>query len=204
MQTQVSQTDTAILHFLQQRGFAETWRRLDYRLNLGEADSRSLEALASKLENQNVRVTTYPELAADPARDEKLRALNWRLEGDVPYGEPFTELSLEAFLRERLEPKAVLRDAFFIAVAEETLIGMSSLWNFETYLETEFTGVLPEYRGRGVAALMKLRGVRYAEQRGFPEIRTTNDVGNDAMRRLNERLGFRAQAALLRLEKELG
>ncbi len=81
MQTQVSQTDTAILHFLQQRGFAEMWRRLDYRLNLREADSRSLEALASKLENRNVRVTTYPELAADPARDEKLRALNsgvWR------------------------------------------------------------------------------------------------------------------------------
>jgi len=107
-------------------------------------------------------------------------------------------------LRERLEPKAVLRNAFYIAVTGETYIGMSSLWNFKTYLETEFTGVLPEYRGRGVAALMKLRSVHYAEQRGFPEIRTTNDVGNDAMKRLNERLGFRAQAALLRLENQLG
>lgn len=121
----------------------------------------------------------------------------------MPYGEPPAELSLEAFLRERLKPKAVLKDVFFVAVTGETYIGMSSLWNFESYLETEFTGVLPEYRGRGVAALMKLRGVRYAEQRSFSELRTTNDVGNDAMRRLNERLGFRAQPALLRLEKQL-
>ncbi len=203
MQTQVSQTNTVTLDFLQRRGFAETWRRLDYRLNIREADSRSVEALASKLENQNIRVTTYPELAADPARDEKLRALNWRLEGDVPHGEPLTKLSLEAFLRERIEPGAVLKDAFFVAVAGETFVGMSSLWNFRSYLETEFTGVVPDYRGRGVAALMKLLGIRYAQQRGFTEIRTTNDVGNNAMRRLNERLGFRTQPALLRLEKQL-
>lgn len=76
MQTQVSQTNTVTLAFMQRRGFAETWRRLGYRLNLREADSRSLEALASKLENQTIRVMTYPELAADLARDEKLRALN--------------------------------------------------------------------------------------------------------------------------------
>ena len=203
MQTQVSEANTATLNFLQKRGFAETWRRLDYRLNVREADSRSLEALGEKLKNQNIYVKTYPELATDPNRDEKLRALGWRLEGDVPHGEPPTELSLEAFLRERLEPKAVLKDAFFIAVVGETFIGMSSLWNFGSYLETEFTGVLPEYRGRGVAALMKLLGVRYAEQRGFTQIRTTNDVSNEAMRKLNERLGFRAQPALLRLEKSV-
>ena len=61
-------------------------------------------------------------------------------------------------------------------------MGMSSLWNFESYLETEFTGVLPEgYRGRGVAeaALHEARSYGHplrAQQHRFPtEIRTTND-----------------------------
>ncbi len=203
MQTQVSETDAATTEFLRRRGFAPTWRRLDYRLPVHEADTHSLEALASRLEKQNIRVKTYPDHATDPDRDEKLRALNWRLEQDVPHGKPPTELNLEAFLRERLEPEAVLKDAFYISVAGEAFVGMSSLWNYGRYLETEFTGVLPDYRGRGVAALMKLRGISYAQQHGFSEIRTTNDAGNTPMRRLNERLGFKAQPALLRLEKRL-
>lgn len=32
MQTQVSETDTATTDFLRRRGFAQTWRRLEYRL----------------------------------------------------------------------------------------------------------------------------------------------------------------------------
>jgi len=203
LQTQVSEIDALTPQFLQRRGFAETWRRLEYRLNVREADSCSLETSASKLEQQSVYVKTYSELATDPGRDEKLRALNWRLEQDVPHGKKPTELSLEAFLRERLEPKAVLKDAFYIALNGDAFVGMSSLWN-QTYLETDFTGVLPEYRGRGIAALMKLSGIRYAQRHGFTEIRTTNDVGNEAMRRLNEQLGFEVQPALLRLEKQLG
>lgn len=203
MQAQASEADAATLNFLRRRGFAQTWRRLEYRLDVREVDTRSLEALASKLKEQNIEVKAYPALAADSNRDEKLRALSWRLEQDVPYGEPLVELGLEAFLRERLEPKAVLRDAFYIALAGETFIGMSSLWSYGTYLETEFTGVLPDYRGRGVGTLLKLLGLNYAKRHGFPEIRTTNDAGNSAMRTLNEHLGFRAQPALLRLEKQL-
>ena len=203
LQTQVSATDHATLTFLRRRGFVETWRRLEYRLDTHKADSSSLETLAKRLEQQNIRVKAYLDLAADPDRDEKLRALNWRLEQDVPHGKTPTKLSLDTFLHERLEPEAVLKDAFYVALDGEIFIGMSSLWNFKTHLETEFTGILPEYRGRGVAALMKLLGVRYAQQYSFAEIRTTNDAGNEAMRQLNERLGFMARPALLRLEKRL-
>lgn len=162
-----------------------------------------MAVLARKLERQGIHIKTYPQLSDDPARDEKLRALSWQLEQDVPYGEPPTELDLEAFRRERLAPAPVLEDAFYVAVSGGRYLGMSSLWDYGAYLETEFTGVLPEYRGRGVAALMKLLGVRYAQRRGVAEVRTTNDAGNDAMRRLNEQLGFVAQPALLRLEKQL-
>lgn len=162
-----------------------------------------MAALTRKLEHQGIHIKTYPELADDPARDKKLRTLSWQLEQDVPYGEPPVELDLEAFRRERLAPAAVLEDAFYVAVRGERYLGMSSLWSYEAYLETEFTGVLPEYRGRGVAVLMKLLGVRYARQRGFSEVRTTNDVRNSAMRWLNQQFGFVAQPALLRLEKQL-
>lgn len=146
---------------------------------------------------------TYADLAADPDLNEKLRALNWRLEQDVPYGEAPQKLSLTESLRERLEPEKVLKDALFIALDGDGLVGMSSLWRYGTVLETDFTGVLPAYRGRGVAALMKLKGIRYAQKHGFAEMRTATDAVNGPMRRLNECLGFVAEPARLRLEKRL-
>ena len=204
LQAEVSEADPATLTFLSRGGFRETWRRFEYRLDVRRADSAVLEPLESRLAGEGVRVMTYRDLAADPDLEEKLRMLNWRLENDVPYGEAPQKLSSVEFARERLEPEQVLKDALFIALDGETFIGMSSLWRYGTYLETDFTGVLPAHRGRGVAALMKLKGVRYAQGNGFAELRTVNDAVNGPMRRLNEGLGFVAQPALLRLEKQLG
>ncbi len=203
LQAEVSAADPATLTFLDRGGFRETWRRFEYRLDVRRADSSALGPLESRLAGEGVRVVTYRDLADDPDLDEKLRLLNWRLENDVPYGEAPQKLSPVEFLRERLEPERVLKDALFIALDCETFIGMSSLWRYGTYLETDFTGVLPAYRGRGVAALMKLRGVRYAQEHHFAELRTANDAVNGPMRRLNEGLGFVARPALLRLEKQL-
>ena len=210
LQAEVSEADPAALTFLNRSGFRETWRRFEYRLDVRRADSSVLEPLESRLAGKGVRIATYQDLAADPDfvanpdLDEKLRVLNWQLENDVPYGEVPQKLGSEEFARERLEPEPVLKDAFFIALDGETLVGMSSLWRYGTYLETDFTGVVPAYRGRGVAALMKLKGVRYAQENGFAELRTANDAVNGPMRRLNEGLGFIAQPARLRLEKQLG
>lgn len=204
LQAEVSEADPATLTFLNRSGFRETWRRFEYRLDVRRAASSALEPLESRLAGEGVRVMTYQNLAADPDLDEKLRMLNWKLENDVPYGEAPQKLSPAEFSRERLEPEQVLKDALFIALNGETFVGMSSLWRYGTRLETDFTGVLPAYRGRGVAALMKLKGVRYAQENGFAELRTANDAVNGPMRRLNESLGFVAQPALLRLEKQLG
>ena len=203
LQAEVSAADPATLTFLDRSGFRETWRRFEYRLDVRRADSSVLEPLESRLAGEGVRVVIYRDLAADPDLDEKLRLLNWRLENDVPYGEAPQKLSPVEFARECLEPEQVLKDALFIALDGETFVGMSSLWRYETRLETDFTGVLPAYRGRGIAALMKLKGIRYAQENGFAEVRTVNDAVNGPMRRLNEGLGFVARPALLRLEKRL-
>ncbi len=203
LETEVSEEDQTTLTYLTKRQFSETWRRLPYQLEVPKAQTERLEPLRDGLEAQGIRVVSYDDLSGDTERNEKLRALNWRLEQDVPYGETPTELSLDIFVRERLERPEVLGDAFFVALHGEDYIGMSSLWQRGTFLETEFTGVLPEYRGRGLAMLLKLMGIRYAQAHGSTELRTTNDAVNGAMRAVNERLGFRAQPALLRLEKTL-
>ena len=51
---------------------------------------------------------------------------------------------------------------------------------------------------------MKLKGIAYAREHGYAEIRVVNDEQNVAMRRINRRLGFVPQPARLRFEKRLG
>lgn len=54
-----------------------------------------------------------------------------------------------------------------------------------------FTGVLPEYRGRGLARLVKLVAIRHVAERGVGLLVTDNDERNAPMLAVNARLGFR-------------
>ena len=54
-----------------------------------------------------------------------------------------------------------------------------------------FTGVLPAYRGRGLARLVKLAAIRHLAERGVGLLVTDNDERNAPMLAVNTRLGFR-------------
>ena len=206
VQVAASEGDTAARAFLERHGFRIAWRRIEGRLNVWDASVSAVRVLETKVAEAGVRVVTYPDLVGDRERDRKLRDLNWRLEKDVAFGELPTRMTLDQFVRERIEPLFVLRDALFVAVAGREYVGMSSLRSGGAgrFLDTDFTGVLPSHRGRSIATLLKLKGIVYAREHGYAEIRVVNDEQNGAMWRINRRLGFVPQPARLRFEKRLG
>ncbi|HEU5317585.1 MAG TPA: GNAT family N-acetyltransferase, partial [Chloroflexota bacterium] len=57
------------------------------------------------------------------------------------------------------------------------------------------------YRGKGIAMALKVRGVRYAREHGYREIRTNNDTANRPMLRINEAMGFVKQPAWIIFHK---
>ena len=71
------------------------------------------------------------------------------------------------------------------------------------HLYHNVTGVLPAYRGRGIAMALKLATIAYAQARGSTEIRTWNEVQNTGMLVINDRLGFVRQPAWITFEKSL-
>ena len=85
-----------------------------------------------------------------------------------------------------------LSAAYFVALANETPIGLSVLTaaSRPDWLDQRLTGVLPAYRRRGIALALKLRGLAYARAHGCRFIRTDSAVQNAAMRGLNRQLGF--------------
>lgn len=55
---------------------------------------------------------------------------------------------------------------------------------------TGMTGVLREYRGRGIALALKLLTIKEAQRRGLARMRTNNDPDNPPMLAVNRKLGY--------------
>ncbi|GAA4207699.1 hypothetical protein GCM10022220_23470 [Actinocatenispora rupis] len=83
--------------------------------------------------------------------------------------------------------------AMFVAVAGDEVIGVAGLKldaDRPERAEVAYTAVRREWRGRSVAATLKRTSMAWAADHGITEIYTWTQRGNDAMRRLNEHLGF--------------
>ena len=92
-------------------------------------------------------------------------------------------------------------DACFIAVKRGEFVGYSNLITAQAGFDTDMTGVLRPYRGKGVATVLKLRGIRYAQEHGNRRLYVVNDSVNAAMLGLNAKLGFVRDGVNVRYRK---
>ena len=76
---------------------------------------------------------------------------------------------------------------------EERVVGITSLHfpPVQGNVWTWFTGVVREYRGRGIARGLKLAILKQAIAENVPRVRTDNDETNGPMLHVNEELGYR-------------
>ncbi|WBQ03585.1 GNAT family N-acetyltransferase [Kribbella sp. CA-293567] len=83
--------------------------------------------------------------------------------------------------------------AMFVAVAGDQVIGVAGLLldtDQPERAEVAYTAVRRDWRGKSVAATLKRTSMAWAADHGITEIYTWTQRGNEAMRRLNEHLGF--------------
>lgn len=98
--------------------------------------------------------------------------------------------------------------ATFLALdAAGEIIGMAGLLadaDVPDRAEHGFTTVRRDWRGKGIASLLKRTTLHWASQHGLREVYTWTQRGNADMRRLNEHLGFVTRTESIRYEKSLG
>ena len=63
------------------------------------------------------------------------------------------------------------------------------------------TGVRRDHRGRGIATALKSAQIAAAREAGVPVLRAQNDLANAAMRRVNEKLGYRPRSEFVYLAR---
>jgi mycothiol synthase len=192
------------LKFLAHHGFVEEWRRVDLLLKLEDFDAAPFKDLIEKLEAEGFAFRSIDQLRGDHERNQKLCDLGNAISNDVPLGMPSTPLTLEQFQKSILEISWAREQAFVVAIFEGRYVGLNNLGvdsNGNTFVDV--TGVLPEFRGRGLAQALKLKGIEWALGQGIKEMATSNDLVNTPMLAVNEKMGFVRQPASIRFSKKL-
>ncbi len=173
--------------FAESRGFREVRRKPVSVLHLERAELPPLQL------GPGVELLSLIELED---RLRELHALAMAAHADDPADPLDAEQSFEDWLRDDLGVPDLDFYGSVVAVVDGHLAALAFVASDgATRAENEFTGTHPDFRGRGLATLVKLSTLYWARSRGIREIWTGNDSENAPMLAINHKLGYEPAGA---------
>jgi GNAT superfamily N-acetyltransferase len=165
--------DAESLAFVTRRGFEEVTRDVTVLRELRPGDGEVATGIA-ELREEHLR-GVYEVCA------ECIPEIHVPLSGEV---QPYDEW---------LDREAVRSPVAFVALDDERVVGYARLYQTGSpnRLEHGLTAVRRTHRRRGIATALKRAQIAWAAEHGYGELVTDMVEGNDAMRAVNERLGYR-------------
>jgi GNAT superfamily N-acetyltransferase len=184
------------VRFCERHGFVEGKRTWVSHLDLAATD-------LSRFAGADVEIRTLAELQGCPGWEELLLELYNAVQLDVPDIDPPSAVTMEQFRQGQFFTGTLPPDAQFIALDGDRWIGLTgfSKPSQPDWAWTGLTGVLPQYRGQGMATALKLRALTYARAMGWKRISTMNASTNRPMLAINEKLGFAKEPAWIHMVK---
>ncbi len=175
--------------FLDRQGYREAFQRFEMELDVLGFDWDRFRGWRERLGSLQLR--SFAAIGPTEENMRKMYELTMQLVGDVPYPDGPPRFSFDEFKMYFGAP-GFRADGLFVLADGETWIGTSGLLTPSGRpAYTYFTGVRREYRGRGLATLLKLAAIDFARANDIAAMRTTNDTVNYPMVAVNEKLGYR-------------
>jgi GNAT superfamily N-acetyltransferase len=191
LESKVFETDTASLKFAEARGFRIIHHSFNSSLDLASFDEHRFDPLMDRLHTEGFHFFSLAEAVLTQENKQKLYEVNRASALDNP-GNDRTFPDFYAFSKNVLEATWFRADTQIIASHGDCWVGLSALAIYpeEEYASNAFTGILREYRGRGLAQALKLQTILLARNEGMLSIRTNNDSENAPMLAVNRKLGY--------------
>ncbi len=194
--------------FLQSRGFVEINRDWESHLVVAGFSAEPFKHYVERAASEEVVISTLAEEAkVDPDCYRKLHELWYeKIAYDMPWPDAYTPMSFEGFMTRVVKDPGILPVGCLIAKVEGRYAGISWTKKLEkepNVLWQMITGVLREYRGRGIAVALKLKVIDFAARNGYDVIKTRNGSANTAMLGINHKLGYRRHVGWITFEKTL-
>ena len=210
LQIELSEADSGDLAFFSAGGFREVDREWESRLDVASFDFTSYAGVDERVAAQGIAITTFATEDARSTDPDALRRAVHSMEAicarDDPSNDPDDEgMPFPVYVNVILTQ--LRHDGYFLAKDTrngDRFVGVSNLFQNRAepdVLKQGLTGVLPEYRRRGIATALKLHTIRYARERGLRQISTRNNTRNLPMLRINESMGFMKRPAWITLER---
>ena len=181
----IPEDDERSIAFAAKRGFEEVERNGRMLLEL---TAREPDPVAPP---EGVEIVTWAER---PDLVREIYDVACEAFPDVPGDRDHVMESFEDWLEHDMKGSGDLPEATFLAVSEDEVVGYSkfSLTAAQPTTAThDMTGVKRAWRRRGIAAALKRAQIAWARERGYELLATQNEMRNEPMRKLNERLGYR-------------
>jgi mycothiol synthase len=183
----VAGDDPESFDFLERRGFVVVSRDVEQIRELGDEPAPAPPVGITLVELR-------PELL------DGVYAVAVEATPDMAIGADIEAAPYERWLRE-MNGRIVV-----VALAAEQVVGFATLAPLGARpdaLEHELTGVLRSHRRRGIGEALKREQIHWAAAQGYERLITYTQEGNDAMRGLNMKLGYRERLAELSLRGPL-
>lgn len=190
------------LRFAEQHGFHIERHLYESTLDLEQFDPAPFQAVLHQVEAQGVRFVSLADLGDTQEARRKLYQVNYTTALDTPGYDgdwmPFDEFEQRICGADWYRPQGQLG-----ALLDDQWVGMAAVnLNPETHgAYNLMTGVLREYRGRGIAQALKLKIIDYAKNNGAKYIRTHNNSKNAPMLAINRKLGYRPEPGVYEVRK---
>lgn len=174
-----------------------TWalaESLDFARRRGLQPSREVRYSALELRPAPAEPPVPSGVELVPVADldpRGLHAAEAAATADEPGDVPKDAISYPAWRHDVWDNLGLDRAASVAAVVDAEVVAFSLVQRDGDRMWSDMTATRPEYRGRGLARLVKLAALHRAAARGARMAYTSNDEANAPMLAINTRLGYR-------------
>jgi GNAT superfamily N-acetyltransferase len=205
LRTKVRDNCAASLRFAENRGFRVDNHHFESVLDLSTFDPAPFDGVIERVHNSGIRFLSYADTDQSEAARRKLWELNILNAQDVPgtEGNVAQQWPFEQFERDVFQAFWFLPEGQILAADGDRWVGLAGVGETRSgVLINGHTGVLQEYRGRGIATALKLLAIELGRKRGARYFRTDNHSTNEPMLAVNRKLGYRPEPGWYEVVKD--
>ena len=190
--------------FLKERGFTVSMKEQESQLDLTSYKPEKYQKEIERVTDQGYRIITLSQFRNE---DKKADYKCWQFERvvapDMPWTDPITVPEYDHYKEYLLAHPRFNPDSWFIVLDDKTIVGLNNLWktSMKKIIGTGLTGVLRNYRRKGIATALKHTNLAWAKNQNYESIRTNNVDSNKGMLSINLKIGFKFMPAWLVLDK---
>lgn len=185
MDATVAEDDEESIAFAVKRGFEEVERNGRMILELAAVEPEP------PVIPEGVEIVTWDQR---PELERGIYEVACEAYPDIPGDRDMVVEPFEDWLEHEMKGSGDRADATFLAVAGDEVVGYSkfSLTAAQpTTAHHDLTAVKRAWRQRGLAGALKRTQIAWAKEHGYERLVTQNEMRNEPIRRLNQRLGYR-------------